>query len=105
MRSQDEFLFMWDRALEALLAAERGTRRVFRLLGSQRESCSWEPPMDVFEYPERIRITMGLPGVEPDSIRVSADRARSAGHGAAIARARVRGPRVPPRNSTRPLPA
>ena len=71
MRSEDEFLFMWDRALEALLAAERGTRRVFRLLGSQRESCSWEPPMDVFEYPERIRITMGLPGVEPDSIRVS----------------------------------
>jgi hypothetical protein len=27
--------------------------------------------MDVFEYPERIRITMGLPGVEPDSIRVN----------------------------------
>lgn len=70
MRSRDELLFMWDRALEALLAAERGARRVFRLLGERPGYCTWEPPMDVFEYPERIRITMGLPGVEPDSIRV-----------------------------------
>jgi len=62
---------MWDRALEALLGAERESRRVFRLLGGAPERSAWEPPMDVFEFPERFRITMGLPGIDPESIRVT----------------------------------
>jgi HSP20 family protein len=62
---------MWDRALEALLAAERQSRHVFRLLAGAQERPAWEPPMDVFEFPERFRITMGLPGIDPESIRVT----------------------------------
>jgi HSP20 family molecular chaperone IbpA len=27
--------------------------------------------MDVYEFPERYRITMGLPGIDPESIRVA----------------------------------
>jgi HSP20 family molecular chaperone IbpA len=71
VRGEDDFLFMWDRAVEALLAAERGRRRIFRLLAGSRETCAWEPPMDVYEFPERYRITMGLPGIDPKSIRVA----------------------------------
>ena len=71
MSRNDEFLFMWDRALEALLAAEREGRRAFRLLAGARETCAWEPPIDVFEFPERFRITMGLPGIDPETIRVT----------------------------------
>jgi len=71
VNGRNDFLFMWDRALEALLAAERGRRAIFRLLAGPRDSWAWEPPMDVFEFPERFRITMGLPGVDPRSIRVA----------------------------------
>ena len=62
---------MWDRALAALLGAEREAQRAFRRLGAAPEPCVWEPPMDVFEFPGRFRITMGLPGIDPASIRVT----------------------------------
>jgi HSP20 family molecular chaperone IbpA len=71
VNGRSDLLFMWDRALEALLAAERGRRAMFRLLCGPREGWAWEPPMDVVEFPERLRITVGLPGVDPGSIRVA----------------------------------
>ena len=59
---------MWGEALSMLERAERLQRRFF-----QHAPASWEPPVDIAETEEHLRVQVALPGVPADSITVSAD--------------------------------
>ena len=59
---------MWGEALSMLERAERLQRRFF-----QHAPASWEPPVDIAETEEHLRVQVALPGVSADSITVSAD--------------------------------
>jgi HSP20 family molecular chaperone IbpA len=59
---------MWSEALSMLERAERLQRRFF-----QHAPASWEPPVDISETEEHLRVQVALPGVPADSITVSAD--------------------------------
>ena len=52
--------------------AERLQRQFFRP-GLSTASASWEPPVDIFESDEGMRIIVALPGVEPQDIKVYFD--------------------------------
>ena len=52
--------------------AERLQRQFFRP-GLSTPSASWEPPVDIFESGEGMRIIVALPGVEPQDIKVYVD--------------------------------
>lgn len=59
---------MWGEALGLLEQADRLHRQFFgRAPGAQ---ASWQPPADVVETEREILVTVALPGVEPESIRL-----------------------------------
>lgn len=66
--------WMWAEACELLDQAERLHRQYFRL-GSPADDRErvWEPPLDVIAASDELRITVALPGVEPDRIQVRAE--------------------------------
>ena len=59
---------MWSEALSMLERAERLQRRFF-----QHAPAAWEPPVDIAESEEHLRVQVALPGVPADAITVSAD--------------------------------
>ena len=61
---------MWSEALSMLERAERLQRRFF-----QHAPASWEPPVDISEGEQHLRVQVALPGVPADSITISADPA------------------------------
>jgi HSP20 family molecular chaperone IbpA len=61
---------MWSEALSMLERAERLQRRFF-----QHAAVAWEPPVDITETQEHLRVQVALPGVSADSITVSVDPA------------------------------
>jgi HSP20 family molecular chaperone IbpA len=67
---RDSNLWMWAQALDLLEQAERLNRRFFlpRPAGARPV---WEPPVDIVECAEQFRITIVLPGVEPENIEVA----------------------------------
>ena len=67
MRSRDIHGLMWGEALSLLERAERLQRQFFRV-GSAARAQVWEPPMDVLETPEGLRVHVALPGVAAESI-------------------------------------
>jgi HSP20 family molecular chaperone IbpA len=73
---------MWGDALSLLDRADRLHRQFFRPAAARVPT--WEPPMDVVETADSVRVTVALPGVaretlklgfEPDAVTVSARRA------------------------------
>lgn len=60
---------MWSEALRLLEQADRLHRQFFLT----RESASWEPPLDVVESGDELRLQLALPGVSPDAVTVVAD--------------------------------
>jgi len=50
--------------------AERLQRQFF-----QHAAVAWEPPVDIVESAEHVRVQVALPGVQPDSITVTIDPA------------------------------
>lgn len=61
---------MWSEALSMLDRAERLQRRFF-----QHAPTAWEPPVDVMETPDHVRVQVALPGVPPESIAIAVDPA------------------------------
>jgi len=68
--SIDRIAWMWDEALQALEEAERRQRRFYGLKGVRAMQPLWEPPADIFESDSQILVSIALPGVHPDSVRV-----------------------------------
>jgi len=60
---------MWSEALRVLEQADRLHRQFFLA----HEPASWEPPVDIVESGDELRLQVALPGVSPDSVTVAAD--------------------------------
>jgi HSP20 family molecular chaperone IbpA len=61
---------MWAEACEMLEQVDRLRRQFFRP-GSA--AAAWEPPMDVFETADTLRIVVALPGVAAEDVRIVAE--------------------------------
>ena len=69
MRSRDPRSWMWAEALELLQDAERLQRQFFRVGVLQGAPC-WEPPVDMYETGNELRLLVALPGVTPQQLEV-----------------------------------
>lgn len=69
MNSRDLSRFMWSEALSMLDRADRLHRQFVRPASAQVPT--WEPPVDVVETANHLRVTVALPGVPADTIRLS----------------------------------
>jgi HSP20 family protein len=67
MRSRDFRSLMWGEALSLLEEADRLQRQFFRV-GPAAGARVWEPPVDVLETAEGVRLHVALPGVSAESI-------------------------------------
>ena len=61
---------MWSEALSMLDRAERLQRQFF-----QHAAVAWEPPVDITETAQHVRVQVALPGVPADSISLALDPA------------------------------
>jgi HSP20 family molecular chaperone IbpA len=59
---------MWSEALSMLDRAERLQRQFFH-----HAAASWEPPVDITESADHLRVQVALPGVAAESIAVALD--------------------------------
>ena len=62
--------WMWAEALERMQQAERLQRQFFRC---GETVATWEPPVDSLGRQNEIAITVALPGVAPDLVKVAID--------------------------------
>ena len=60
--------WMWSEACETLARAERLHRQMFRLTQTRSRLPAWEPPADVLETDEDVRIFVAVPGVDADRV-------------------------------------
>ncbi|MCK9509703.1 MAG: Hsp20/alpha crystallin family protein [Pigmentiphaga sp.] len=75
MKRSDVRAWMWSDAIQTLARAERLQRQLFQpMAGGQMRSPSWEPPVDVFESDDELRVLAALPGVDPEQIQVVIDQ-------------------------------
>lgn len=70
--SRDPTAWMWAQACEMLEQAERLHRSFFRAHPGPTSVRAWEPPIDVIETGDRLMITVVLPGVDAQSVKVIA---------------------------------
>lgn len=73
MRSRDVRSLMWGEALSLLDRAERLQRQFFRV-GPAAGAQNWEPPVDVIEAPDGVRVHVALPGVAAESIVIGLEQ-------------------------------
>lgn len=73
MAAIDPRTLMWTRACELIDRAERLHRQFFRLRAEQVGDVVWEPPVDVVETDADILITVALPGVDQNAVKISVD--------------------------------
>jgi HSP20 family protein len=59
---------MWSEALSMLDRAEKLQRQFFH-----HQNVAWEPPVDITETAEHLRVQVALPGVSAESIKISLD--------------------------------
>jgi HSP20 family protein len=64
---------MWARACELIDRAERLHRQFFRPTAEPIRDVIWEPPIDIVETDSDILITVALPGVDENAVKVSVD--------------------------------
>jgi len=69
MRSRDPRSWMWAEALELLQDAERLQRQFFQVGAIHGAPC-WEPPVDLYENGNELRLLVALPGVTPQQLEV-----------------------------------
>jgi HSP20 family molecular chaperone IbpA len=62
---------MWTRACELIERAERLHRQFFRPTAEPIGDAIWEPPVDIVETDSDILITVALPGVDENAVKVS----------------------------------
>ncbi|HUW36876.1 MAG TPA: Hsp20/alpha crystallin family protein [Rhodocyclaceae bacterium] len=74
MRSREPSSWMWADALELLQSTERLQRRVF-VVGSLQAPPCWEPPVDLYELGDELRLLVALPGVNSREFEVILDEA------------------------------
>jgi HSP20 family protein len=67
----DPTTLMWSTACEMIDRAERLHRQFFQPAAAPVRELSWEPPIDITETDTEILITVALPGVEPDAVKVT----------------------------------
>ena len=65
---------MFADALDLLQSAER-LRRQFFQVGASTGAASWEPPVDIYETLEGLRILVALPGVAVEHLNVAIEGA------------------------------
>ena len=65
--------WLWSEAFDLMDRAERMQRQFFRLAGAAPEAPRWEPPVDVLEDDQTLRITVALPGVAPDRTEIAVE--------------------------------
>jgi HSP20 family protein len=70
MTSRDFSNWMWGEALSMIERAERLQRQFF-----QHAAVAWEPPVDIVETTDGVRVQVALPGVPADAITVALDLA------------------------------
>jgi HSP20 family protein len=73
MAAVDPRTLMWTTACEMIDRAERLHRQFFQPIVAPMPELSWEPPLDIIETDSEILITVALPGVDPDDMKVSVD--------------------------------
>ena len=61
---------MWSEALSMLDRAEKLQRQFFH-----HHNVAWQPPVDITESADHLRVQVALPGVPADSITVAIDPA------------------------------
>jgi HSP20 family molecular chaperone IbpA len=71
MTSRDFSNWMWGEALAMIDRAERLQRQFFQHAASS--SVAWEPPVDIVESADAVRVQVALPGVLSDAITVALD--------------------------------
>jgi len=70
MSDERPYGWMWLQALELSEQAERLQRRFVRYLGPGEGVVSWEPPLDIQESDQGLRLLFALPGVAPEDIEI-----------------------------------
>ena len=60
---------MWAEALDILQDAERLQRQFFQV-GVRHGAPCWEPPVDMYENGDELRLLVALPGVTPQQLQV-----------------------------------
>jgi HSP20 family protein len=73
MAAVDPRTLMWTTACEMIDRAERLHRQFFQPIAAPVPELSWEPPIDITETDSEIVITVALPGVDRDAIKVTVD--------------------------------
>jgi HSP20 family molecular chaperone IbpA len=68
--SGEHYESMWLQAVELLEQAERLQRRFVRYLGPGKDVVAWEPPVDIHESGEGLRLAFALPGVAPEDVEI-----------------------------------
>lgn len=70
MSDERHYAWMWRQALELGERAERLQRGFVRYLGPREDIVCWEPPVDIHESEQGLRLLFALPGVAPEDIEV-----------------------------------
>lgn len=73
MAEADPRTLMWVTACEMIDRAERLHRQFFQPVAAPMPELSWEPPIDITETDSEILITVALPGVDRDAVKVTVD--------------------------------
>jgi len=70
MSAERPYDWMWLQALELAEQAERLQRGFVRYLGPREDVVGWEPPVDIYESDQGLRLLLALPGVAPEDIEI-----------------------------------
>ncbi|HEY5807810.1 MAG TPA: Hsp20/alpha crystallin family protein [Povalibacter sp.] len=62
--------WMWAEACEMLGQAQRLQRQFFRFGHVSEAQPRWEPPVDLVASDRGVEVTVALPGVAPENVRV-----------------------------------
>ena len=73
MAAVDPRTLMWAAACEMIDRAERLHRQFFQPTAAAIGELSWEPPIDIIETDSEILITVALPGVDRNAMKVTVD--------------------------------
>ena len=73
MAAADPRTLMWTTACETIDRAERLHRQFSQPIAAPLPELRWEPPIDITETDSEILITVALPGVDRDNMKVTVD--------------------------------
>ena len=71
--TRDPRNLMWAEACALLDRAEQLHRQFFEPARAGTRLARWEPPIDIFETEQQLRIIMALPGVAPEAVQVQTE--------------------------------